>query len=361
MVVAVGSGLGQADRHSGSFGKDRAFGPLLALSVGLGPVFSPPRGALVMAPSQERKLQSMPTSSSYSTRPCRQISAKTHGKRIRPEKAHRPPIQIEIAGAGVPDQDDGDDRLPRDHQQVQLPGLAPGTVGQSHAVPLPSLKGTGRPLGHPIEGGLLHLGRRGRLIRTSGGEQDKEQDDTGHLRVRQGRTAPGGPDRSAFPSTHLTTSAGTTTCRPQAPQQSPLPPGRSKWQTPRARRPFRIARRRLAPVPRNSRWWRWNRLRNSPRPPLPGYPSRRQEGPRIPRIRERPRSRIRSPRWPRRPTTRTPDTRPAPRAPPGFLVHPRETAAFRGGPRAPAASSIHRRRSDGWFEAGQYARSRPAC
>ena len=64
VVVAVGPGMGEADGDPGALGEDRAFRPLLARSVGLGPVFGPPRGALVMAPSQERKSQSMPTSSS---------------------------------------------------------------------------------------------------------------------------------------------------------------------------------------------------------------------------------------------------------------------------------------------------------
>ena len=64
VVVAVGPFVGEADGRPGALGEDRALRPLVALSVGLGPVFGPPRGALVMAPSQERKLQSMPTSSS---------------------------------------------------------------------------------------------------------------------------------------------------------------------------------------------------------------------------------------------------------------------------------------------------------
>jgi hypothetical protein len=44
--------------------EERALRPLLALSVGLGPVFGPPSGALVIAPSAARQGQSMPTSSS---------------------------------------------------------------------------------------------------------------------------------------------------------------------------------------------------------------------------------------------------------------------------------------------------------
>jgi len=64
VVVAVGPGMGEADGYPGALGENRAFRPLFALSVGLGPVLGPPRGALVMAPSQERKLQSTPTSSS---------------------------------------------------------------------------------------------------------------------------------------------------------------------------------------------------------------------------------------------------------------------------------------------------------
>ena len=46
----------------------------LALSVGLGPVFGPPKGALVIAPSAASQAPSIPTTLSYSNNPCRQIS-----------------------------------------------------------------------------------------------------------------------------------------------------------------------------------------------------------------------------------------------------------------------------------------------
>src|SRR5660398_26719 len=80
VVIAVGAVVSQADRHPGSLGHDRAFRPFLALSVGLGPVFPWPSGALVMAPSTERKLQSMPTCSSYSKSPSRQNSWNTFAR-----------------------------------------------------------------------------------------------------------------------------------------------------------------------------------------------------------------------------------------------------------------------------------------
>ena len=49
--------------------ENRALRPLLALSVGFGPVFGPPSGALVIAPSAASHDQSIPTTSSYSKQP----------------------------------------------------------------------------------------------------------------------------------------------------------------------------------------------------------------------------------------------------------------------------------------------------
>ena len=45
--------------------------------MGLGPVFGPPKGALVIAPSAASQAQSIPTTLSYSNNPCRQISWNT--------------------------------------------------------------------------------------------------------------------------------------------------------------------------------------------------------------------------------------------------------------------------------------------
>jgi hypothetical protein len=70
----MGTVVGEPDRDARALGEDRALGPLLALSVGFGPVAGPPSGALVIAPSQARNDQSMPTLSSYSSSPRRQIS-----------------------------------------------------------------------------------------------------------------------------------------------------------------------------------------------------------------------------------------------------------------------------------------------
>ncbi len=64
----------EADRDSCAVGSNGTLRPLLALSVGLGPVFSPPSGALVIAPSTASDAQSIPTRRSYSSSPCRQIS-----------------------------------------------------------------------------------------------------------------------------------------------------------------------------------------------------------------------------------------------------------------------------------------------
>src|SRR5271170_6519223 len=77
VVVAVRAVVIEPDRDPRSLGEDRALRPPLALSVGFGPVLEPPSGALLIAPSADRNDQSMPTASSYSNRPWRQISWKT--------------------------------------------------------------------------------------------------------------------------------------------------------------------------------------------------------------------------------------------------------------------------------------------
>jgi hypothetical protein len=74
LVVTVGAVVRDADRDTLRLGQDRPFRPPFALSVGFGPVFAPPSGALLIAPSQERNDQSMPIFSSYSKSPWRQIS-----------------------------------------------------------------------------------------------------------------------------------------------------------------------------------------------------------------------------------------------------------------------------------------------
>ena len=64
VVVAVGALVLEPDRDSLAFAEDRPLRPLLALSVGFGPVFGPPSGALVIAPSAASQAQSIPTTSS---------------------------------------------------------------------------------------------------------------------------------------------------------------------------------------------------------------------------------------------------------------------------------------------------------
>ena len=64
VVVAVGAFVVEADRDSRAFAEDRTLRPFLALSVGFGPVFGPPSGALVIAPSAASHDQSIPTTSS---------------------------------------------------------------------------------------------------------------------------------------------------------------------------------------------------------------------------------------------------------------------------------------------------------
>jgi hypothetical protein len=81
MVVAVGALVVEPDRDARSLGEDRTLRPFLALSVGFGPVFGPPNGALVIAPSAASHDQSIPTTSSYSNSPCRQISWNTPAAR----------------------------------------------------------------------------------------------------------------------------------------------------------------------------------------------------------------------------------------------------------------------------------------
>ena len=69
VVVAVRAVVVEPDRDTRSLADDRSLRPFLALSVGFGPVFGPPNGALVIAPSAASHDQSIPTSSSYSNNP----------------------------------------------------------------------------------------------------------------------------------------------------------------------------------------------------------------------------------------------------------------------------------------------------
>jgi len=75
--VAVGTVVRQPERDPSRLAEKRTFRPLFALSVGLGPVFAPPSGALPIAPSAASHSQSIPTMLSYSSNPCRQISWNT--------------------------------------------------------------------------------------------------------------------------------------------------------------------------------------------------------------------------------------------------------------------------------------------
>ena len=59
-VVDVRAADLEPDRDAAALADERAFRPLLALSVGLGPVCSPPSGALPSAPSQQSQAQSIP-------------------------------------------------------------------------------------------------------------------------------------------------------------------------------------------------------------------------------------------------------------------------------------------------------------
>ena len=77
VVVTVGALVVESDRDPRAFAEDRSLRPFLALSVGFGPVFGPPNGALVIAPSAASHDQSIPTTLSYSNNPCRQISWNT--------------------------------------------------------------------------------------------------------------------------------------------------------------------------------------------------------------------------------------------------------------------------------------------
>ena len=69
VVVAVRAVVIEPDRDPRTLREDRTLRPPLARSVGFGPVFGPPSGALVIAPSADRNDQSIPITSSYSNSP----------------------------------------------------------------------------------------------------------------------------------------------------------------------------------------------------------------------------------------------------------------------------------------------------
>ena len=61
VVVAVRAVVSEPDRDAARLDEERALRPPLARSVGLGPVFAPPSGALVIAPSAASQGHSIPT------------------------------------------------------------------------------------------------------------------------------------------------------------------------------------------------------------------------------------------------------------------------------------------------------------
>jgi hypothetical protein len=77
VIVAVRTVVIEPDRDPRALRENRTLRPPLALSVGFGPVLGPPNGAFPIAPSAASHAQSIPTTSSYSNNPWRQISWKT--------------------------------------------------------------------------------------------------------------------------------------------------------------------------------------------------------------------------------------------------------------------------------------------
>ena len=64
VVVAISALVGYPDRDAATLGEKAPLRPLLALSVGFGPVWPPPSGALVIAPSIASHSHSIPVRSS---------------------------------------------------------------------------------------------------------------------------------------------------------------------------------------------------------------------------------------------------------------------------------------------------------
>src|SRR2546423_3857086 len=81
-IVAIGALNRQTNGYPMPFREQAAFDPTLAAIGGLGPVFSPPKGALVIAPSIESHCQSIPQVSSNCSSPAchnlRKTPACTH-------------------------------------------------------------------------------------------------------------------------------------------------------------------------------------------------------------------------------------------------------------------------------------------
>ena len=150
VIVAVRAVVIEPDRDPRALAEDRAFRPLLALSVGFGPVFGPPNGALVIAPSAASNAQSMPTSSSYSSSPWRQISWNTPAcspllkapmrrtRRTDPRRVQRVPLH-----PGAQHQQDRVHRVAIRHPRVVATQRVKRRSRQQRLDPLP------QPVRHP--------------------------------------------------------------------------------------------------------------------------------------------------------------------------------------------------------------------
>jgi len=76
-IVPVCSSNCNADRYSIGFSQKTSFSPFFALSVGLAPVASPPRGDFVIAPSRDCHFRFKPFISSYTSNPLAQKVSNT--------------------------------------------------------------------------------------------------------------------------------------------------------------------------------------------------------------------------------------------------------------------------------------------
>jgi hypothetical protein len=76
-VMYVGSGYDDRQRDATPVDENVALGTIFPLSVGLGPTDSRASGALLIVPSADCHSQAMPSSSSYSASPLRQIARKS--------------------------------------------------------------------------------------------------------------------------------------------------------------------------------------------------------------------------------------------------------------------------------------------
>ena len=129
-VVAVGSVDRDADRDSVRLrSAGSAWYHACARSVGFGPVFSPPSGAFVIAPSIASHSQSIPFSSSYASSP-RQSSQNTpasvHSWKRRWAELKRPVAQrVPLAARR------GDQPLQRNSTAARRSAVASGLVGDA--------------------------------------------------------------------------------------------------------------------------------------------------------------------------------------------------------------------------------------